>query len=105
MDLDRQRGCWQSEKSTIVVLLRVKLKLERRLLTLADQWIELVLLLLLVCNTAGSRWMWKEPREGKEVSMRKRRVSRIPISEGLATNSSLLPIFIRLSGVATSLAP
>ena len=46
LDLDRQRGYWQSEKSTIVVLLRVKLKLERRLLTLADQWIELVLLLL-----------------------------------------------------------
>ena len=46
MDLDRQRDCGQSEKSTIVVLLRVKLKLERRLLTLADQWIELVLLLL-----------------------------------------------------------
>ena len=39
-------GCGQSEKSTIVVLLRVKLKLERRLLTLTDQWIELVLLLL-----------------------------------------------------------
>ena len=49
--------------------------------------------------------MWKEPKEGKEVRMRKRKVSRIPISEGLATNSSWLPKAFRLSGVTTSLAP
>ena len=41
-----------------------------------------------VCNMAGSRWRWKGPREGKEVKMMKRKVSRTPITEGLATNSS-----------------
>ena len=49
--------------------------------------------------------MWKGPREGKEVKMRKRKVSRIPITEGLATNNSWLPRAIRLSGLAASLAP
>ena len=53
---------------------------------------------------AGSRWMWREPRDGKEVRTRKRKVSRIPISEGLPTISSWLPRLLARAGVATSLA-